>query len=79
MKKSSRIVYLQTSAAILQERLARSRKRPLLERHDREKVIEEMHTSRLPQYEAAADITINAGNRPFSAIVDEIIQKTEYR
>ena len=75
LRQSSHIVYLEVETATLQDRLARSRKRPLLDRPDRERVIEELHAARCPFYEAAADITVKTGRRPFAAVISEIIEK----
>ena len=75
LKESSNIVYLEAETATLQDRLAYSRNRPLLNRPDRELTIEELHNNRRPLYEAAADITIKTGRRPFAAVVSEIIER----
>ena len=75
LRESSRIVYLGVETATLQDRLARSRKRPLLNRPDRESVIEELHAARQPLYEAAAEITVRTGRRPFAAVITEIVER----
>ena len=75
LKESSDIVYLETNTTFLQEKLAHSRKRPLLNRPDRDQVIEELHEARRPLYEDSADFTIKTGNRPFASLVSEIIEK----
>jgi shikimate kinase len=75
LKGSSSIIYLEIETAALQNRLANSRKRPLLNRPDRDKFIEELHETRRPMYEAAADIVIKTGNRPFAAVISEIVEK----
>ncbi len=75
LKESSDIVYLETETAALQDRLAASHKRPLLNRPDRDQFIEVLHEARRPQYEAAADITIKTGRRPFASVINEIIEK----
>jgi shikimate kinase len=74
LKESSRLVYLETETAALQDRLARTRKRPLLNRPDRDEFIAELHEARRPMYEAAADFTIKTG-RPFADIINDIIDK----
>jgi shikimate kinase len=75
LKESSNIIYLETDTPILQGRLARIRSRPLLNRPDREQVIEELHNARRPLYEAAADITIKTERRSFAAVINEIIER----
>lgn len=77
LKASAVIIYLQTSAAALNERLAFSRKRPLLDRPDRKEYIRELEAARRPLYEAAADFTVRTGNRPFAAVINEIIKKLD--
>jgi shikimate kinase len=75
LKETSHIVYLETDTATLQERLAHTRNRPLLDCPDRERMVEELHTTRRPFYESAADITVTTGHRPFAAVISEIIEK----
>jgi shikimate kinase len=75
LKNSSYIVYLETDTASLQERLANSRNRPLLEHPDRERIIADLHAARRPLYEAAADVTVKTARRPFGAVISEIIEK----
>ncbi len=75
LRQSSHIVYLEAETATLQDRLNRSRKRPLLNRPDRDSVIEELHAARQPLYEAAAEITIKTGRRPFAAVISEIVER----
>lgn len=77
LKGSSSIVYLETKIENLQDRLSGSRKRPLLNRPDRDQFIEELLEVRRPLYQAAADITIKTGKRPFAAVISEIIERLE--
>lgn len=77
LKSSAVIIYLQTSAASLNERLAFGSKRPLLDRPDRKEFIRELEATRRPLYEAAADITVKTGNRPFATVIDEIVRKMD--
>ncbi|WP_282295698.1 shikimate kinase [Stenotrophomonas sp. PS02289] len=53
------VVYLRVSVAAQLERLARDRTRPLLQRPDREQVLQEMAALRDPLYEALADLTLD--------------------
>ncbi|MEL7562713.1 shikimate kinase [Dehalogenimonas sp. 4OHTPN] len=75
LKTSATLVYLETEVEVLQDRLARSRKRPLLDRPDRDRIIEELHEARRSLYETAAGITVRTGRRPFAAVINEIIEK----
>lgn len=60
------ILYLDAPLPALQERLKRDKKRPLLQVPDRRKVIEELHAKRSPLYQAAADLTVDAGAPPIT-------------
>ncbi|WP_312317945.1 shikimate kinase [Stenotrophomonas sp.] len=53
------VVYLRVSVAAQLERLARDRTRPLLQRPDREQVLQEMAALRDPLYQALADLTLD--------------------
>ena len=75
LKETANIVYLEAETAVLQDRLAASRKRPLLNSPDRDQIIEELHEARRPLYEAAAEITVKTGKRPFGAVINEIVEK----
>ncbi|AKG53154.1 shikimate kinase I [Dehalogenimonas sp. WBC-2] len=77
LKESSHIVYLEADTATLQDRLAFSKHRPLLERPDRNQVIEEMNAQRRPLYESSAEITVMTGHRPFNEVIEEIIDKLD--
>lgn len=58
------IVFLDAPLAALQERLKNDKKRPLLQVPNRREVIEELFRKRFPLYQAAADITVDAGAPP---------------
>lgn len=58
------ILFLDAPLAALQERLKNDKRRPLLQVPDRRRVIEELFSQRAPLYQAAADITIDAGAPP---------------
>lgn len=52
------IVLLDVPLAVLQRRLQNDRKRPLLQRPDREAFIAELYAQRAPLYRAAADVAV---------------------
>ncbi len=54
------ILLLYVPLAVLQERFKNDRKRPLLQRPNRQQVIADLYKQRIPQYRAAADITVRA-------------------
>ncbi len=53
------VVYLRVSVAAQLERLARDRTRPLLQRPDRDQVLQQMASVRDPLYQALADLTLD--------------------
>lgn len=55
----------------IKHRLRYDKKRPLLQRPDKDKVMEEMYNSRLPLYRQASDVVINANKSPL-ATAEEI-------
>lgn len=56
----STIILLYVPLIILQDRLKNDKKRPLLQKPNRRRVISELYKQRIPQYRAAADITVRA-------------------
>lgn len=53
------VVYLRTSVASQLQRLQRDRSRPLLQRQDREQVLQEMAAFREPLYRQVADLIVD--------------------
>ena len=58
------ILFLDVPVAALQERLKRDKRLPLLQVPNRRQVIAELYEKRVPLYQAAADVTIDAGAPP---------------
>lgn len=58
------VVLLDVPLRVIRYRLRNDKKRPLLQRPDKDKVMSELYQKRLPQYRAAADITIKGENTP---------------
>lgn len=58
------ILFLDVPLAALQERLKNDKKRPLLQKPDRRRAIQELYEQRCPLYRQAADIIIDAGAPP---------------
>lgn len=71
LKQNGTVVLLDVPLATIKYRLRNDKKRPLLQRPDKDKVMEEMYNARLPLYKKAADYTINAGKGPL-AVAEEI-------
>ena len=63
-KSGGTILFLDVPLAALQERLKNDKKRPLLQKPNRRKVIEDLFNQRAPLYRAAADIIVDAGAPP---------------
>lgn len=69
------VVLLDVPPDILTQRLCRDETRPLLQRPDREQVIQELYAKRLPLYRAAADVTVTGKGTPMqtaAAILEAI-------
>ncbi len=58
------IVLLDVPLRIIRLRLRNDKKRPLLQRPDRDRVITELYHSRMPKYLAAADIVVKGESTP---------------
>ena len=58
LKITGKIVFIDVTAQMVIARLKNNKTRPLLQRPDKEKVIEKMLTERRPKYLSAADYTI---------------------
>lgn len=59
-ENGSTILLLYVPLAILQERLKNDKKRPLLQKPNRRRVVADLYKQRIPQYRAAADLTVRA-------------------
>ncbi len=59
------ILLLDTPLPVLQERLKNDKKRPLLQKPNRRQVIADLYKKRIPQYRAAADVTVKATAPPW--------------
>lgn len=64
LKKSSTVVLLNVPLNTIKHRLRNDKKRPLLQRPDKDKVMEEMYNQRLPLYTKVADYVVNANKSP---------------
>lgn len=66
------IVLLDVSLSNIRYRLRNDKKRPLLQRPDKNKVMAELYKIRLPKYKAAAQVTIKAQKPPVKVAKDII-------
>lgn len=71
------VVYLDVAGETVMERLAGDNTRPLLNRPDKEKRVEELLSFRRPIYEYTAHITVDTNQRDFDDIIDDIIRNYE--
>lgn len=66
------VVYLKTSVSQQLKRLARDRSRPLLQKGDRRKKLQDMALERNPLYEELAEIEFPALNRALDSVAQQL-------
>ncbi len=71
LKQNGTVMLLNVPLNTIKNRLCNDQKRPLLQRDDKDKVMEEMYNARLPIYKSVADQIINADKSPL-AVAEEI-------
>ena len=69
-KNSGKIVLLDVPVEVVSERLREDTTRPLLNRPDKEQAMRELYEKRMPLYQNAADIVVNAANSPLQVCMD---------
>ncbi|MFX1567967.1 MAG: shikimate kinase [Promethearchaeota archaeon] len=81
LKKNCYIVLLNATINEIYERALKNGKetRPIIDKEDLKKEIENVLSFRKPYYEAAAEITIDTTNKTIDSIVREIIIKTHLK
>ena len=75
MRKSGKIVYLSANPQTIFERVRNNHDRPLLEGNMNVEYISGLLDQRLPNYLAAADITVETDHRRAADICQEILKK----
>ncbi len=70
LKKNCVVVLLNVPLGTIKYRLRNDKKRPLLQRPDKEKVMEELYNARLPLYRKSADYVVNANKSPYAIVHD---------
>ena len=73
------VVYLKTGVKEQLRRTGRSRNRPLLNRDDPRRVLEEMAVVRGPLYEEIADLTIDTSNQRVRSVAKQLCEMLEER
>lgn len=71
LKQNGTVILLDVPLNTIKYRLRNDKKRPLLQRPDKDRVMEEMYNARLPLYKKAADHIINADKGPL-AVAEEL-------
>lgn len=66
------VVFLQAPVAVQLARTARDKKRPLLQRPDREKVLRKLLNEREPLYRSIADLVLDTELHSPRSVIDEI-------
>ncbi|XKE44966.1 shikimate kinase AroK [Halomonas organivorans] len=77
LRDSGTVVYLFTTVEQQLRRTAKDRNRPLLQRDDREQVLERMFEERDPLYRATADLVVRTDRRGPKAVVNEIVRRVQ--
>ncbi|MCB8888949.1 shikimate kinase AroK [Vreelandella malpeensis] len=75
LRERGTVVYLFTTVEQQLKRTARDKNRPLLQRVDREQVLNEMFTLRDPLYRATADVIVRTDRRSPRAVVSDILHR----
>ena len=74
-KQSDTVVLLDVDLETIKYRLLNDKKRPLLQRPDKDDAMTELYNKRLPLYRAAADITVKGQSTPLKtafAVMDAV-------
>ena len=77
LKESCTVIFLDVPLSAIKYRLRNDTKRPLLQRPDKDRVMEELYNQRLPLYKETADYRIDATKSPIIVAKDicKIIKK----
>ena len=70
-----RIVLLDVPIGVIKYRLRNDRTRPLLQRPDKDKAMQELYDKRLPMYKKSADVIVSGKNTPVKtafAVIDAL-------
>ena len=78
-KGKDTIVLLDVPLNIIKYRLRNDKTRPLLQRPDRDKAMQELYDKRLPLYKSAADIIVSGKNTPIKTAFTVIDAVNEYK
>lgn len=78
-KGKDTIVLLDVPLGVIKYRLRNDKTRPLLQRPDKDKAMQELYDKRLPLYKSAADIIVSGRNTPIKTAFSVIDAVSEYK
>lgn len=78
-KGKDTIVLLDVPLGVIKYRLRNDKTRPLLQRPDKDKAMQELYEKRLPLYKSAADIIVSGRNTPIKTAFSVIDAVSEYK
>lgn len=78
-KGKDTIVLLDVPLGVIKYRLRNDKTRPLLQRPDKDKAMQELYDKRLPIYTSAADIIVSGRNTPIKTAFSVIDAVSEYK
>ncbi len=78
-KGKDTIVLLDVPLGVIKYRLRNDKTRPLLQRSDKDKAMQELYEKRLPLYKSAADVVVSGKNTPIKTAFSVIDAVNEYK
>ncbi len=78
-KGKDTIVLLDVPLGVIKYRLRNDKTRPLLQRSDKDKAMQELYEKRLPLYKSAADVVVSGKNTPIKTAFSVIEAVSEYK
>ena len=78
-KGKDTIVLLDVPLGVIKYRLRNDKTRPLLQRSDKDKAMQELYEKRLPLYKSAADVMVSGKNTPIKTAFSVIDAVNEYK
>lgn len=78
-KGKDTIVLLDVPLGVIKYRLRNDKTRPLLQRSDKDKALQELYEKRLPLYKSAADVVVSGKNTPIKTAFSVIEAVSEYK
>lgn len=72
LKRSGHIIYLRATVSALWKRMRYDKQRPLLQNVDVRAKLEALYNERHPLYMQVADIVVDTGQQPASALINQV-------